>query len=700
MLRRMSLPRQVVSRTLTLSCALIGAAATLACQQVKDLVGGKTDEKTDAPATTATPPADGKTDVVAVTPPPTTAMPLPMATLDSLLALVHADGTGPYAIVRQPTALLDLGDEAIKFYDGPVQTLVTLLGTPEIASGFAVAKTGLGEFRSKLAASGVDLGRGVVFTQTGAGSSTSVLLVSAAQADSVKGLMTALGLPGADKTVCKAIDAAPGFVGCADAEATLAAYKPGDAARRRQAAEAGLPGVKLDDLSVLGFSPDDGGVHVAMAMPAGLGVVHVGLPAGGNDVKDAMAVLEPGPATTLRFAAPGTGFVWARADMAELKRRTPDLGSAPPPFDAIVNQWNGEMFFGGSSDPAAMQVRLGLGDAKPAAAALATAAKQFGPMVPKSIPGLPASKVTFESVDVTFGAELTRAIHVAVGGLDQASIVTQLLGLTPDAWLFAVDGSLAFAVGADSKSVARMVGAASADATIATLPPAVAEDLRANKASFVMHMPLDALQGPTLRKALESALKNVPNFKPEQARSTLAMLSPLSSGTLWITEDKGVGVVHMAIQGIGHTSDEEGKAALAAAVAVAGGGDPATLFGELVTKFPNSPRLSAYQTRAGSNGAGVLTGSAVGGMALSGAIAWTYFLGVANKALAAEIGVPTTPPPVVEPPKPVDTKKPEEKKPEEKKPEEKKPETTKPPQGKPAELKLPPKRVGREDAKK
>ena len=73
MLRRMSFPRQVVSRTLTLSCALLGATAPLACQQVQDMVGGKTDDKkTDTPATTATPPGDTKTDTVAVTPPPPT----------------------------------------------------------------------------------------------------------------------------------------------------------------------------------------------------------------------------------------------------------------------------------------------------------------------------------------------------------------------------------------------------------------------------------------------------------------------------------------------------------------------------------------------------------------------------------------------------------------------------------------------------
>ena len=688
----MSSPRRVVSRTLTLSCAVFGATAPLGCQQVQDMMGGE--KPADVPVATTTP-----TPVptpVPVTPPVVmpTAVPIPgTATVDSLLGLVQADTTSMYAVLRQPTALLDLGDEAFKFYDGPVQQMVGMLGVPEVAAGFAIARTGLGEVRSKLTGSGVDLSRGIVITQTGGGNASTVILVSAGQADQVKGLMTALKIPDADKTVCKAIEAAPGYIGCADTEAVLSAYKPGDAAKLRKTIEARLPGVALDDLTLIGYSPDDGGVNVAMSMPPGAGVLHVGLPADSKDTKEALAVLEPGPATTLRFARPGTGFIWARTDMAEMKRRTPGLAAAPPPFDAAIAVWNGEMFFGGSSDPAAMQMRLGLSDAKPAAAAIATSAKTMSARIPTTIPNMPGTKVAFETRDLTFGTETTKAAHITVTGLEQASVISHLLGLSLEAWVFAADNSIAFAVGADPAGIARLTGTPNADATLATLPAAAAEDLRAGRVSFVMHVPLDALQGPSLRKALDAALKNVPGYTPEQARTSMALLSPLSSSTLWITEQNNSSVVHMAITGIGHTADDEGKAALAAAVAVAGGGDPAALFGELVSKFPGSPRLAAYQARAGSTGAGVLTGSAVGGMVLTGAIVWTAITGASNKDLAAELGVPAKPveAPKVDPPKTTpkttpktETPKTEPPKPEPPKPETPKTETPKPEPPKPA----------------
>ncbi len=632
-LRRMSPPRRVVSRTLTLSCAMIGAAAPLACQQVQDMIGKK-----DTPATTVV--TDVPTPVVAPPAVPIVAPPIPgTATLESLLALVHGNSTGAYAVLRQPTALLDLGDEAIKFYDGPVQALVGLLGMPEIAAGFGTAKTGLGELRGKLSTSGVDLSRGVVVTQAGPGSASTVIVVAAAQADQVKGLMTALNVPGADKTVCKAIDTAPGYIGCADSEAVLAAYKPGDGAARRVAAEARLPGVPLDELTVLGYSPDDGGVHVALAMPPGAGVLHVGLASESAETKDALAVFEPGPPTALRFARPGTGFMWARTDVAEMKRRTPDLASAPPPFDAALATWNGELFFGGSSDPAALQLRLGLSETTAVTKAIEATAKTFGGSVPKTIPGMTGSKVAFDTRDLTFASGTAKAAHVTVTGIEQASVLSHVLGLSLDVWVFAADNSLAVAVGADPTAISRLTELNS-ELTLASLPAAAAEDLRAGRAGFVMHVPLDTLQSPQLRKGLEAAFKNVPQFKPEQARTAMAMISPLSTGTLWITEHSGAGVVHMAIQGIGHTHDEEGKAALAAAVAVAGGGDPAALFGDLVTRFPASPRLAAYQARAGTTGAGALTGSMVGGVVLAGAILWTEVTGTANKELAAELGVP------------------------------------------------------------
>ena len=46
------------------------------------------------------------------------------------------------------------------------------------------------------------------------------------------------------------------------------------------------------------------------------------------------------------------------------------MAMVPPPFDAVVNGWNGELLFAGSSDPAALQMRLGIGDTKAAEATI------------------------------------------------------------------------------------------------------------------------------------------------------------------------------------------------------------------------------------------------------------------------------------------------------------------------------------------
>ncbi len=620
MLRAMPLPPRVVSRTLTLSAALVASAAPLACQQIQEWTGGGKEDpkKTDTPV--AVPGVTAPTPPVAGTPP--TAMPVAAATLDSLLGLVQADSSGSYMVFRNPEGMLDLGDEVVKFYDAPVQALGAVLGAQDVATNFAKAKTGLVDARIKLKDSGVDLSRGVVVTQAGPSSSATVLVVAADKPESVKNLLTALGASDAAKMICKAVDAAPGYVSCADDEAVLAAYKPGNGAARRTAAEAALPGVVLNDLQVVGFVADGSNAHIALAMPPGIGVMHVGLPSGGEG-KDLAAVLEPGAANALRFARPGTGFVWMRTDVAEIKRRSPELGaSGQPQLDAAIAAWNGEVFFGGSSDPAAMQLRLGFDDVKAAATAV-----EFGGVIgqmgaPKDIPGVPGSKLTFETKELTFGAETVKAVHLALTGVAQADTATQLLGLTPELWVFAADKSLAIAAGVTEANIARLAAPPSADATLASLPTALAEDLRANRVGFVMHTPVDALQGPVMYKALDTVLKDVPSYKPDQMRSFLAMAAPLSSGTVWITENAGQPVVHVALQGIGHTADEEGKAALAAAVAVATGGDPAALFGNLATKYPGSPRLAAYQARAGTSGNGVLAASGVGAMMLSGVAYW------------------------------------------------------------------------------
>lgn len=674
MLRRMSHPRRAVSRLLSLSCAFaVGAAPLTACQQIQELTGGKKEEPVTTPDTkTTTPPV-----AQPVTPMPAIEVPhehKPTGTLDALLALVHADSTGPYFVVRHAGVILDYGDSAVRFFEAPAQALKPLMGADaaNLDANLAKFKTGLAEARAKLTGSGVDLSKGAVITQTGTGSSSTVIIVAAPKPEAVKDLLVAFKLPDAEKTVCKTLET--DYVGCADTEAVLTAFKEGDAGKRRAAAEAALPGVKLDDLNVLGFIPEDGGVHMALATPPGQVVMHIGLPPDANDVKDVTAVLNPAAPALLRFARPGSGFVWATVDTGEIKKKNPDFANPPPPLLPFVNNWTGEVLFAGLADPASLQMRFAVADTKALAESLDAAAKLAGPQVPKSIPEVAGSAITFETVDVTFGSETTKAVHAAVTGLPQVAVLQAAVGLSFDVWAFAAEGSLGAVVGTDAKNIGRAAGSANADAVLASLPSAVAEDLRAGRASMVMHVPVDALQGPTLRKVLDAALKKVPEYQPEMVRNALAMASPLSSGTLWITEANGKSVLHVGVQSIGNDVQEEGKAALAAAIAVAGGADPATVFGELATKYSSSPMLFAYQTRAGTNGPGVLSGSAIAGMVAGGALAFTLFMpGLANPDFAKDVGVtvpPVTPPVEVKPVevKPVET--PVEKTPEQKKAED------------------------------
>jgi len=457
MLRRMSHPRlRAVSRLLSLTCAVIvGAAPLAACQQIQEWTGGKKQE-TPPPAT---PDTKGVTPPVApVVAPPPIAVPTehtPTETLDTLLEHIHADSTGPYFILRHPGVLLDYGDDAVKFLEAPMAVLKPLLGSDsaDFDANFAKFKAGLVDARAKIATSGVDLARGAVITRTGAGDDSTVMVLAAAKPESVKELLTAMKVPDAEKLVCKGLEV--GYVACADTDAVLTAFKHGEAPKRRATAEAALPGVKLDDLNVLMYIPDDGGVHFGLATPPGQVVAHVGLPSESKDVKDMTAVLAPAAPGLLRFARPGSGFVWANVDTAEIKKQNPDFANPPAPLIPFVNGWGGEMLFAGLADPAGVQLRFGVSDTKPLADAIEASAKLAESAVPKTIPEVPGSAITYETVDVTFGSEKTKAVHASVTGLPQLDVLKAAIGLSFDVWGFAAEGSVGAIVGTDAANIGR-----------------------------------------------------------------------------------------------------------------------------------------------------------------------------------------------------------------------------------------------------
>ncbi len=702
-LGRMSLVRRSVSRSLTASFAVVAALSPLACQQIQDLIGGEKPAEvapTPEPEPVVAPVPEAPKPVGVAFDAPE--LPPMTVTLDSLLALVHAEGNNQYVVIRQPMAFLDLSDAAIKAYDGPLQKLAGMLAAPDLVTNFTEAKAGVADTRAKLANSKVDLDKGVVITQTGDSTASTVLFFAASEPEAVKDLMVALHIPEASKITCQAVASAPGFVGCADDATYLTNFKPGDAAARRQAAATSLPGVNLDELRLLAYTPDQGGAHIGVALPAGVGVLHVSLPTGDPKVQEAVAVLDPGPATLLRFAQPSSGFIWARTNPTVVAAQSGQ--AVPPPMQGVMNSWNGEMFFGGSVSPAALQMRFGLRDLAAVKPLIEMAGGMLKPNLPKTLPNVKGSQVELETRDVTFGTEAVKAVHASVRGVEYAEAFTHVTGLTLDAWMFAADNTAAFVFGSDLEHIGRMHAPATADALFASLPPVIADDLRAERVTFISHIPLDILQCPTLRSGLDASLKNLPGYNAEAVHSGLALFSPLSSATMWITKVDTHAVVHMAVQSIGHNATDEAREALAAAVAVAGGADAATAFGALATKYPTSPRLAAYQARAGLLGAGGLAGSGFAGAALTGAIGYTIAANVMNKALAGDLAaievvetvtVEETPPADPKPadpapaadPKPADPAPAADSKPADPKPADPKPADPKPADPKPADTK-------------
>ncbi|MFY0540893.1 hypothetical protein [Nannocystis pusilla] len=333
----------------------------------------------------------------------------------------------------------------------------------------------------------------------------------------------------------------------------------------------------------------------------------------------------------------------------------------PPPFSATVGAFTGEVLFGGSADPAALQARFGFSDTS-SLVPLADLAVAFGGSMihNKPIPDVPGSKVSFKAENVSVGTDKVKALHLGASGVPQAKALADQLGLSLDAWVYPAEGTLAAVVGADASKVGLVKAAANSEATIAALPPALAASLRAGEVGFVTHVPLDGLQSPALLKLLDGALASLPGYSSSTARSALNVLAPLSSTTMWISEHQNAGVIHFAVQTIGNTTDEEGKAALAAAASP----DPAKAFGDLAAKYPSSPRIAAYQTRAGQGGAGALVGGSAPALLLAA--------GGMAAFLRPTIDAPTAVAEV-----PAEEKKVEEKKVEEKKVEEKKTETPK-----------------------
>ncbi|MCA9637775.1 MAG: hypothetical protein KC420_17230, partial [Myxococcales bacterium] len=580
----------------------------------------------------------------------------PPATVDDLLALMPTGPDTSFVALRQPGLLLDYGAAAFGFYEGPLGAIAAhsashgeaslgqLAELARVGRDYAEAKKRFDEVRAQLSGSAVDLRRGVAFIKN---KESSLVVFGSTKPDSLRSLFAALGASEAETMICKAVADAPGYAVCGDSQAEIDAYRPGGAGPATKARlQAELPGVALDDAQIVASINDNEPLTMALTVSGGDLAFHVASPSAQGDLAEMRQVLSPGKPDLVRFVRPGTGFFWTKVDPAVVRSRNPDINSLPPMFSGLVNSLTGEVMIGGVSQPSALQVRIGVSDTAPFASTLALAS-MLKSQVPKSIPGITGSKLSFEQTKVGPKDAKVDALHLGASGLPMIESFREKLGFSLDLWLFAADGAISLVAGADEVATEGLVAAGSAGG-LAGLPPSLARSLESGDTAAALHLPLDPLQGPVLRTILEEAKARGADVDPELARLVVGLGGPLSSVSLWVSEADDKITVHTSVQLIGDLSSDEGKAALEAAKAVAAGGDAKALFTDLLGRYPDSARATAYKARAGEGGAGDLVGSALGAIIGVATMASPVMSGTVDA-----IEVPVVPPvvPVAEPAK-------------------------------------------------
>ena len=581
----------------------------------------------------------------------------PMHTgLDLMLSFVP-DDKAQFMIVRDASVLAEYVEEADRFLDGPMQKLEAD-PPPDPEFKEFIAEYGKAREKSKevvaaLDASGLRLDDGAAFIQTGDGKK--VLVFAADDPKSMVEFIRAMGEK-VEEDECQPLTDHEGWNICGDKK-DVEGYAPSEDPKAvRDLLASRLPGVELDEANILAHIETDKDQILTAALTTLPGLVHgaFAMPeVADKEAEQFFGALQPGEPTALANVQPAAGFVWARTNPEVLAKLAADeMKGAPPQISDLMGKLNGEWMLAGSVKPGGLVFQAGLTD--PAAfGPVMEMAMAFKDAVPPEIPDMPEAKLAFEKIAIENEGTSADAMHLGVTGVKEGDILKAFSGLHFDAWAFAAGNALTVALGPDAENVAKLMhtgGSGPSEDTLAGLPAPLAAGLKDGKVSFAMHMPMDFLQGAHMHKLVKAALKNVPDAKPEQILAMTALAAPLSSGSVWFEQHEGAQpVVHLAMQGVGNRTTDEGKDALDAAHAVADGADPAETFGPLAEKYTNSAMAFAYATRAGTEGPGSLVGSGVGAMFAAGMIAAPMAMGVSNETLADDLGVkPEDPEPEVE----------------------------------------------------
>lgn len=564
-----------------------------------------------------------------------------------MLDLVPADSE-QFVVIRDLNEVLDESQWMLGAIRAPLLRAMELDGKPDEDAVRIVRD--FDALRGKFATSGIDFDRGVAVIGNVLGSD--VIVFSSANPEALNELFTALGGSpsgsGAErreaKMKCTTVADAAGFAACAEKDdGTLAKYKPAKAAAAlRTELSKKMAGVDLEQANVVGRWHDAvRGDTTAFAISTAPGLLEVHLAT--KLAVDFEGFTATGPSPALALAPKGSSFVWGRfapafaADQAK---------SAPALVGNVVATLTGEYFVGSTVDPALVAL-VGVTDPGPAAA-LVPMFSLVQDQVPKSLPDGTALEMKVESIDPGTGTGV-QTLH-AIGTGPRADLFAKL-GLVQEGVAFVAGKYGAIAVGIGTNLVSRIAAfdGGAGEAPIASVLPAdLATALRDGKASLAVHLELDGMQNPVLGDAIATTLGELPPTpagKPtpkDLLDVATGLIAPLSSLSVWTTRDGGPSIVHVAMRSFGDPASDEGKAAHAGVVEIAAGTrDAKTVYGELVGRYPSSPRAFAYRARAHGRAAAVAP--AMGGVVLAGAAFFFLFLSRDEKAAAPREVEPAVP---------------------------------------------------------
>ncbi len=448
-----------------------------------------------------------------------------------------------------------------------------------------------------------------------------VVIYGASTPDALPTLLKELGAEGDDlPDDCAAIPSAPGYAACATKPETLTKYAPAkDAKGVRELMAKRLDPQDIEQANLLVWLPlDEGDEPMLMGMATAPGLVHtmIGLAEAPKELSEAIG---SGESPALGLVAPGGGFYWLKVDPEMIAERTSE---APVPARAMLKTLTGEVMLGTVTDPKALVVLAGVTDPAPAAG-LVTLAGMVSGEIPKTLPDGSSLEVKVDPIEVD--GKTIQTLHATLTPTAEGAKLFSRMGLVPEAWLFAVGGYAGVAFGSDKsivEKIARYEGGVIDPELAKTLPKSMAQSLVEQRAGMAVHVPIDGIQSPQVIESFESVAKDLPagDLPPGVTPSQLmklaqAVVSPVSAMSMWMpppTEDRLT--IHVAYTLLGDSRTKEGQAALLAMTEVAGGGDPAAVYGDLATRFGSSSRTAAYQARAGARSDGALVSTAILGV--------------------------------------------------------------------------------------